>query len=210
MWNNLTIFYPKFPANGIEIDESISKLQSIEDTKEPADASTALQLLKHHGISMIEDADGTLLNSALQSGRKLVISDAGKLILNDPKFKRVFSTEQHKFSAPNPSSIVSTLPRSAPLPTSGVPRPIPKFTANGIPSNAIRLEQLRKKPTAVNPPPGAASNKPMMAANGLPLKTNKVIKILSAEEFKQMCGANSSNNTLKRISTESLQNGSLK
>lgn len=196
--------------NGIEIDESISKLQSIEDTKEPADASTALQLLKHHGIAMIEDADGTLLNSALQSGRKLVVSDAGKLILNDPKFKRVFSTEPHKFSASN-----STATRPAPpavVSSSGVPRTVPKFT-NGVPSNAIRLEQMRKKPPVFTQP--VSTTKPPTAAggvgNGLPLKTNKVIKILSAEEFKQMCGAaNSSSNTLKRISTESLQNGSLK
>lgn len=154
---------------------------------------------------MIEDADGTLLNSALQSGRKLVVSDAGKLILNDPKFKRVFSTEPHKFSTANTKAV--TRP-AAPAATSSAARPLPKFTTNGIPSNAIRLEQLRKKPTAFTPP---SASKPMPTmGNGMPLKTNKVIKILSAEEFKQMCGANSSSNTLKRIATDSLQNGNLK
>lgn len=147
---------------------------------------------------MIEDndRDGTLLNSALQSGRKLVVSDAGKLVLNNFKV----------LAAAGPTSTVSTPTRPAPVTTSSVPRPsLAKFATNGIPSNAIRFEQLRKK-TVFMPAKPAAAN----LANGMPLKTNKVIKILSAEEFKQMCGANAGNNTLKRISTESLHNGSLK
>lgn len=157
---------------------------------------------------MIEDADGTLLNSALQSGRKLVVSDAGKLILNDPKFKRVFSAEPQKYS--NSAAMISTPTRPAPITTSSNTRQVPRFSTNGIPSNAIRLEQLRKKPAVFVP---SVTNKTVPnnnVGNGMPLKTNKVIKILSAEEFKQMCGANSSSNTLKRISTDNLQNGSLK
>lgn len=196
-----------FSANGTEIDDSISKLQSIEHTnKAPADASNALKLLKHHGISMIEDADGTLLNSALQSGRKLVVSDAGKLILNDPKFKRVFSNDSPKFSPTSPIRSSTVVPSTAVASR----QPVSKFT-NSIPSNAVKLDALRKKPTifmpAINTKPSSSSSH---LGNGMPLKTNKVIKILSAEEFKQMCGANAGGNTLKRISTESLQNGNLK
>lgn len=45
-----------------------------------------LQILKDHGIAMLpDDTDNSMINSALQSGRKLILSDAGKLILNDPK-----------------------------------------------------------------------------------------------------------------------------
>lgn len=40
-----------------------------------------LQILKDHGIAMLpDDTDSSMINSALQSGRKLILSDAGKLI----------------------------------------------------------------------------------------------------------------------------------
>lgn len=53
----------------------------------------ALQMLKNHGISMLtDDTDNTLFNSALQNGRKLVLSDAGKLLLNDIKYKKIVPT----------------------------------------------------------------------------------------------------------------------
>lgn len=48
-----------------------------------------LDMLKTHGISMMpeddEDPTSNLLTSALQSGRKLVLSEGGKLLLNDTK-----------------------------------------------------------------------------------------------------------------------------
>lgn len=50
---------------------------------------TTLEMLKTHGISMIseddEDSSSNLLTSALQSGRTLVLSEGGKLVLNDSK-----------------------------------------------------------------------------------------------------------------------------
>lgn len=50
---------------------------------------TTLDILKNHGISMMseddEDPSSNLLTSALQSGRTLVLSEGGKLLLNDTK-----------------------------------------------------------------------------------------------------------------------------
>lgn len=185
---------------------------------------------------MLEDTDGTLLNSALQSGRRLVLSSAGKLILNDPKYKPVMTAprpiptaavasvvNQQQHTSPGkrtqfvPAASVSTLNNNH------------NIHNNGAHSSGVRFETLRKKPTLFMPSKsttiggggvvqssammaGAATTSSMAASNpALPLKTNKVIKILSAEEFKQMCGANAAaGSTLKKISTESFQKGQLK
>lgn len=47
----------------------------------------ALEMLKTHGISMMpeEDPSSNLVASAIQNGRKLVLSEGGKLVLNDAK-----------------------------------------------------------------------------------------------------------------------------
>lgn len=235
-------------ANGMEIDESLSRLQSADGTKTNVDTST-LQILKDHGIAMLEDTDGTLLNSALQNGRRLVLSDAGKMILNDPKYKPMLmrqpqqqqppaSNHQHRPSQASashaPSSgnnSSSTSPHKQPANTFVPGMPLQQQhhqqQAFGASSSStqqppIRFEAMRKKPTIIMPP-GSRARPPMAGASNamqtvpnaasatLPLKTNKVIKILSAEEFKQMCGANAAaGNTLKKISTESLQKGALK
>lgn len=73
------------------LSEAITQLQNIDDTK-TIDEST-LQMLKEHGISMIQsdESDISLITSAMQSGRKLVLSEAGKLLLNDPKFKKQYT-----------------------------------------------------------------------------------------------------------------------
>lgn len=148
---------------------------------------------------MLDDTDSTLLNSALQSGRKLVLSDAGKLILNDPKFKKIMPVVH---TSKPPPSLISTSAVTATV----------SHSDGAIPPNTIKLEQFRKQRPILMPFPnsGVTNNNVVASSKTLPLKTNKVIKILSAEEFKQMCGANSSSNTLKKISSDSFQNGQIK
>lgn len=160
--------------------------------------TSTLQILKDHGIAMLDDTDSTLLNSALQSGRKLVLSDAGKLILNDPKFKKIMPLVQTS----KPPSLVTTSSVTATV----------SHSDGAIPPNTIELEQFRKQKPILMPFPnsGVANNNATTNSKTLPLKTNKVIKILSAEEFKQMCGANASSSTLKKISSDSFQNGQIK
>lgn len=209
-----------FSVNGMEIDESFSQLP--HTTANAAECDDTIRILNDHGISINEDTDGTLLNSALQGGRQLVLSDAGKLILNDPKYKTVMAARP----APAPATTTAAASRT-PSTTStinGSKSPATPLTTTTTTAAAtatqnanrqtifvaantqnqqfnqsnstlgpIRFETMRKKPNAVfvpNKSSAVASTTAgaTAAANGV--KPNKVIKILSAEEFKQLCGAN--------------------
>lgn len=48
---------------------------------------STINLLKSHGISMMPDDDTSkdMLNTALQNGRQLILSEGGKLLLNQTK-----------------------------------------------------------------------------------------------------------------------------
>ena len=155
---------------------------------------------------MLDDTDNTLLNSALQSGRKLVLSDAGKLILNDPKFKRVLPSPINTVS--NCAAVASTTPQLLQLSaTTNNLTPViavnqSAATTTTTAAGSVKLEGIRKKPSILMSTGGGVGlGGSIVSKPNLPLKTNKVIKILSAEEFKQMCGANNTS-TLKKISTD--------
>lgn len=146
--------------DGTSLSDAIIQLQNVDSSK-GFDMST-LQILKDHGITMLpqEDTETSLISSALESGRKLVLSEGGKLLLNDTKFKKT-----NIFDSP----ILTTSP-------------------NEVLTNSVKIA---KKPQIIIP---NNKNMPLM-------KTNKVIKILSAEEFKQMCGGDVTN-ALKKFSTD--------
>lgn len=111
-----------------------------------------MALLKEHGISMQEDTDNSLITSALQSGRQLVLSDAGKLFLNDPNFKNTLPSKQ---SIPTPS-----------LPSSKTP--VVTKPSTGPPP--LKFDYLKKKPTILGP-----------NTKTMPLETNKVITFSAVE-----------------------------
>lgn len=194
------------------------------------DTST-LQILKDHGIAMLEDTDDTLLNSALQSGRRLVLSGAGKLILNDPKYKPLMTATTSTATRPAlPLAGSSTSPGkktiyvpAATLAAANAAHPSAVGLANGnATANQIRFEALRKKtifmPSKSTIGGGSGQHAKTLTAMTaraamptMPLKTNKVIKILTAEEFKEMCGAKAAaGSTLKKISTDTFHKGELK
>lgn len=112
--------------------------------------ASTLALLKEHGIAMQEDTDNTLITSALQSGRQLVLSDAGKLLLNDPKFKKTIPTTGKQ---------LNTVPSS----TSTKSPMIPPATKPNIGQSTFKFEYVKKKPTILQ------NTKPM------PLETSKVM-----------------------------------
>lgn len=107
-------------------------------------------MLKEHGISMIksDNTDNSLITSAIQSGRKLVLSEAGKIVLNDPKFRKILMDKQTTSTTIRKNQIF-----------------------DGNHHNKIETKK-----------PGI-----MVQNKNFPLTTHKVIKILSAEQFKQMC-----------------------
>lgn len=112
-----------------------------------------------------DDADNTIVNSALQSGRKLMLTDAGKQLIRnyqkatkmDPSISRVETNLQTNFM----KSENYALKRKAP---------------------AVVISNMQQKAGA--------------------LKTNKVIKILSAEEFNKMWGGKVPGNAIRKISSD--------
>uniref|UniRef100_A0A1I8P8J0 Uncharacterized protein n=1 Tax=Stomoxys calcitrans TaxID=35570 RepID=A0A1I8P8J0_STOCA len=65
-----------------------SKIEDLENIKETGIiGDSTLNLLKSHGISMMpeDDTSKDMLNTALQNGRQLVLSEGGKLLLNETK-----------------------------------------------------------------------------------------------------------------------------
>lgn len=116
-----------------------------------------------------DDVDNTIINSALQSGRKLILSDAGKqLILNYPK-----------------TGASST------------------STSIGDRTIAAHMDFIKTESGAIKRKSSAVLMPNMPSKTGA-LKTNKVIKILSAEEFNKMCAGKMSNTAFKNLPTDAL------
>lgn len=128
----------------------------------PMNAS-AYAMLKEHGISMQEDTDNTMIASALQSGRQLVLSDAGKLLLNDPRFKNSTPNmgKQSNLTTPNmgKQSNPTTTVTSTSTRTSLTQAPSRPTTG----PSTFKFEYMKKKPTIVTP-----------NTKAMPLETNKV------------------------------------
>ncbi|XP_065361356.1 GRIP and coiled-coil domain-containing protein isoform X2 [Calliphora vicina] len=65
-----------------------AKIQDLENIKETVIlGDSTINLLKSHGISMMpeDDTSKDMLNTALQNGRQLILSEGGKLLLNETK-----------------------------------------------------------------------------------------------------------------------------
>ncbi|XP_055532602.1 GA-binding protein subunit beta-2 isoform X2 [Wyeomyia smithii] len=151
--------------NLIEKEDSISDAiinleQNTEQDPKNLDSST-LQMLKEHGIAMIpSDDSGSLITSAIQSGRKIVLSEAGKFALNE--------TRVHSGTGISPSAMPTTK-KTIKL--------IKKTTPYSLSQQQQQQQQQQRQSIGSS-----------HTGSGGTIKTNKVIKILSAEEFKQICG----------------------
>ncbi|GAB0096918.1 GA-binding protein subunit beta-1 [Sergentomyia squamirostris] len=123
--------------NGMTLSDAIIRLQTIDDTRN-INTSSTLQMLKDHGISMLptEDTENAFISSALQGGRKIVLSEAGKLMMSESRAKKTASLA---------TSTTTTIQ----------------------PARSVNL-------------PSATTVKPLKPGS------NKVIKIVTAEEFKRM------------------------
>lgn len=137
-----------------ENDEEIDYVEPIvnlmDDTKEMDES--ALEMLKHHGITMLPTDDPqNLLATALQGGRKLVLSEAGKLVLKEAGQSQM--TES-------------------------------RLSDNG--ANMLRRISHNHSQSNRN------SDKKMPIVlrhkTGTPLKSNKNVKIISLDMFRQMYG----------------------
>lgn len=129
--------------------------------------SPTLQILRKHGITMLpdDDADNTIVNSALQSGRKLMLSDAGKQLIRN--YQRTIKTN------------ATTSKPDAAIPTNVITNDVNPLKRK---APAVVISGVQQKTGA--------------------LKTNKVIKILSAEEFNKMWGGKVPNNAFRKVSND--------
>ncbi|XP_055619896.1 GA-binding protein subunit beta-2 [Toxorhynchites rutilus septentrionalis] len=154
-------------------DAIINLEQSTEQDPTNLDTNT-LQMLKDHGIAMIpsDDSGSSLITSAIQSGRKIVLSEAGKFALNETRVQ------------PNMTTVPSTVSPSVSTTTKKTIKIIKKTTPYAVPQQHGQHRQTSSHGHA---------------GSGGTIKTNKVIKILSAEEFKQICGGEVGG--LKKISS---------
>uniref|UniRef100_A0A1A9VN09 Uncharacterized protein n=1 Tax=Glossina austeni TaxID=7395 RepID=A0A1A9VN09_GLOAU len=81
---------------------NIADLENIKETGILGDST--INLLKSHGISMMPDDDTSkdLFNTALQNGRQLILSEGGKLLLNETK--KIQDNQNPNNNSINPNS----------------------------------------------------------------------------------------------------------
>ncbi|XP_055912253.1 ankyrin repeat domain-containing protein 17 isoform X4 [Eupeodes corollae] len=146
---------------------------SIHSSDEKVQDNPAVNLLKSHGISIMNDDEDTsnkLLTTALQNGRQLVLSEGGKLLLNEAKkmSKTPFSETVKIAAAPHPSS--------APPPS--IPMGVVKLT------NKPGTKQIETKfrPNIIH------KSKPTITTSTPKDVTGKNIRIISLNDFKKIYG----------------------
>uniref|UniRef100_A0A182K8Q0 Uncharacterized protein n=1 Tax=Anopheles christyi TaxID=43041 RepID=A0A182K8Q0_9DIPT len=189
----------------IEKDDSLSDaitnlVQSTETDPKNLDSST-LQMLKEHGISfMPSDDTGSLITSAIKSGRKVVLSEAGKYALKETRNIHPQQQQQQQHTQqPQQKQTVHT--GSSTLQGTAISHPKTKT-----------IKIIKKQPSSSTGNsfgvslPGHQQHSHIhhvhqSSTGATPtIKTNKVIKILSPEEFKQICGGEVGG--IKRVSSE--------
>ncbi|XP_047984235.1 ankyrin-3 isoform X1 [Leguminivora glycinivorella] len=125
--------------------------------------ATGAALLRHHGITLLPADDGSTVLSALQSGRTVVLSDAGKLMLKEN------SSPPAAPAPPSPSPAPPVTPHS-PAPRAGVlvrarparepPKPgVKVFTVNKQPDKHMQIKYVQLPPDATILSPHKAAMK---------------------------------------------------
>uniref|UniRef100_A0A2M4AJV7 Putative ga binding protein beta chain transcription factor n=2 Tax=Anopheles triannulatus TaxID=58253 RepID=A0A2M4AJV7_9DIPT len=178
------------------LNDAITNLeQSTETDPKNLDSST-LQMLKQHGISLIPSDDtGSLITSAIQSGRKIVLSEAGKYALNETRKLQsgasTPSTHQTKLHHSTPSTTtLHTIGASKPKTIKIIKKPPSATSFGGLPGHhQQQVHQVQHHQTHHQQLHGTGPSPT--------LKTSKVIKILSPEEFQQICSGDV--NSIKRM-----------
>uniref|UniRef100_A0A182NIF7 Uncharacterized protein n=1 Tax=Anopheles dirus TaxID=7168 RepID=A0A182NIF7_9DIPT len=200
--------------NLIEKEDSLSDAitnleQSTEADPNNLDTST-LQMLKEHGIALMPSDDtGSLITSAIKSGRKVVLSEAGKFALKETRnFHAQHQPQPHHHHHQQPHQQVQqthqhlqkqTLHQTGASVhnTTTITHPKTK-TIKFIKKQGATVLGGQQHIHHVHQSSGGGSGSGGVTAGPTPtIKTNKVIKILSPEEFKQICGGEVG--TIKRV-----------
>ncbi|XP_033239537.1 GA-binding protein subunit beta-1 isoform X1 [Drosophila pseudoobscura] len=107
--------------------------------------NSALNMLKTHGIADMmqendDDASKEMLNTALQNGRQLVLSEGGRMLLHETKSS--INIKQYVNGSASKNSNVGL-----------------RLTPNNSPPQKIRMNVIKQKEPASSNPPGVSKNK---------------------------------------------------
>uniref|UniRef100_A0A182WCA3 Uncharacterized protein n=1 Tax=Anopheles minimus TaxID=112268 RepID=A0A182WCA3_9DIPT len=166
------------------LSDAITNLeQSTETDLKNLDSST-LQMLKEHGIAfMPSDEGGSVITSAIKSGRKIVLSEAGKYALKETRNLHTQPQQTHHLQKQTFHTASSIHGTNITHPKTKTIKIIKKQPATSHLHHSSHLHHVHHPGTGATPT----------------IKTNKVIKILSPEEFKQICGGEVGG--IKRVSS---------
>lgn len=116
--------------DGISVSEMINQMDD-RPPASPGIESIGLKVLKEHGIQMLPQDDTNIIQNALESGCKLVLSEAGKLVLRNAKFSNTFPN----FTSPSTSitPIVSRKRSNLVAPITSPHKKLVKLTPNQSP-----------------------------------------------------------------------------
>ncbi|KFB48604.1 AGAP006384-PA-like protein [Anopheles sinensis] len=177
------------------LSDAITNLeQNTETDPKKLDTST-LQLLEEHGIAMMPSDDtGSLITSAIKSGRKIVLSEAGKFALKETRVlhSQASTTAQlqqqpqprqtlHTATVAHGSGVVTTKPKTIKI----IKKQSSASYGVGLANQQHQQQQQQQQQHRQHVQHHVQQTGTGTTAT---IKTNKVIKILSAEEFKQICG----------------------
>ncbi|XP_058062794.1 ankyrin repeat and KH domain-containing protein mask-like [Anopheles bellator] len=178
------------------MSDAMTNLEQSTDTDPKNLDSGTLQMLKEHGIALIPSDDtGSLITSAIQSGRKIVLSEAGKFALNETR-----NLQQQPLSR----SVTSTPPQLQPRTHPTKVHNSPAVHTMTLTANKPKTLKIIKKTASTAGSYAPAQNQqvhhvqqqrqqpqqPVHVVNAGPtatIRTNQVLKVLSPEEFKQIC-----------------------
>ncbi|EDV38933.1 uncharacterized protein Dana_GF25050, isoform A [Drosophila ananassae] len=138
--------------------------------------NSALNMLKTHGIAdMMQENDGEaskeMLNTALQNGRQLVLSEGGRMLLHETKAGLgVGNTKQYvNGSGTRKPAGIALRPN----------------VNNSTSPQKIRMNVIKQKDATAATPAGVSKN--------------KNIRIISLTDFKKLCGSDNQPKSLQKI-----------
>lgn len=111
----------------------------------PNDKQHAIQMLKEHGITMLEPDNGTVVSSAVERGQNIKLTEAGKLALNFSKPPTIITPKNTAANPPLVKLLPPLVTGSRP-PVKILPKPdidvLPKVLPNGQKIITIKADQL--------------------------------------------------------------------
>uniref|UniRef100_A0A182R5K2 Uncharacterized protein n=1 Tax=Anopheles funestus TaxID=62324 RepID=A0A182R5K2_ANOFN len=171
------------------LSDAITNLEQSTATDQKNLDSSTLQMLKEHGIAfMPSDEGGSVITSAIKSGRKIVLSEAGKYALKETRNLQTQQPQQQ------PQQQSHHLQKQTFHTASSV------YGTNITHSKTKTIKIIKKQPASSHLHHSHVHHVHHPSTGATPtIKTNKVIKILSPEEFKQICGGEVGG--IKRVSS---------